>query len=297
MFRRRGALVCGAHVDRETGAAAPVHFYCPRDADRAARACSRSCARRPTSFRTSISRWSPSSGATRGCSPEDMATRLILSTPSAPRRPRSTTSSTPSRSRSPGIAVIEILLPAERQRGDVVRADHRGLADATAPGAPRHHPALRPRLQRLYGADAAAGARRARRSRKRKLFDLGNNIIRTALATVPGASMPYPYGGKQRQVQVDLDPEALRAKGLSGSRRQQRHRQPEPGAAGRHREDRRPRILRRYQRQPADHRGAQRRCRSAPSTARVVYVHDVAHVRDGYPPQTNIVRVDGHHGC
>ena len=57
-----------------------------------------------------------------------------------------------------------------------------------------------------------------------QLFDLGNNILRVQLATVPGASMPYPYGGRQRQVQVDLDPDALRATGLVGQRRRQRHR-------------------------------------------------------------------------
>ena len=49
-----------------------------------------------------------------------------------------------------------------------------------------------------------------------KIFDLGQNIVRTALATVRGATMPWPYGGLQRQVQVDLDPDALRARGLSG---------------------------------------------------------------------------------
>ncbi|MGA2860742.1 MAG: efflux RND transporter permease subunit, partial [Steroidobacteraceae bacterium] len=47
------------------------------------------------------------------------------------------------------------------------------------------------------------------------LFDLGNSVIRPGLSTVQGASLPYPYGGKQRQVQVDIDPEALRSKGLS----------------------------------------------------------------------------------
>ena len=50
-----------------------------------------------------------------------------------------------------------------------------------------------------------------------KIFDLGNNVLRTALATVPGATMPWPYGGLQRQVQIDLDPDALRARGLSGN--------------------------------------------------------------------------------
>jgi multidrug efflux pump subunit AcrB len=44
-----------------------------------------------------------------------------------------------------------------------------------------------------------------------KLYDLGNTILRTQLATIAGASIPFPYGGKQRQVKVDLDPQQLRA--------------------------------------------------------------------------------------
>ena len=129
-----------------------------------------------------------------------------------------------------------------------------------------------------------------------QLFDLGNNIIRTGLATVQGASMPYPYGGKQRQVQVDLDPEALRAKGLSGS--------DVTNAIGAQNlilpagtekiGDREYNVT--AQRQPADRRRAQRRCRSRTVNGSVVYVRDVAHVRDGYPPQTNIVRRDGQRG-
>src|SRR5208282_5028441 len=47
------------------------------------------------------------------------------------------------------------------------------------------------------------------------MFDYGNNFIRTQLATVQGASMPFPYGGEQRLVSVDTDPVALQAKGLS----------------------------------------------------------------------------------
>src|SRR5712671_3231499 len=50
-----------------------------------------------------------------------------------------------------------------------------------------------------------------------QIFDLGSNVVRTNLATVPGAAIPFPYGGKQLQIQVDLDPEALRAKGLSAT--------------------------------------------------------------------------------
>ncbi|MBU6455696.1 MAG: efflux RND transporter permease subunit [Cyanobacteria bacterium REEB67] len=48
-----------------------------------------------------------------------------------------------------------------------------------------------------------------------ELFDFGLNFIRTGLSGVPGASIPLPYGGKQRQVMVDLDPQLLMAKGLS----------------------------------------------------------------------------------
>src|ERR1700761_6425677 len=50
---------------------------------------------------------------------------------------------------------------------------------------------------------------------EQEIYDLGQNFIRTPLATVQGASVPGPYGGKQRQVVVDLDPNALYAKQLS----------------------------------------------------------------------------------
>ena len=50
---------------------------------------------------------------------------------------------------------------------------------------------------------------------EQQLFDLGNNSIRTQLATVQGAAIPFPYGGKQRQIQVDLDLAALQTKGLA----------------------------------------------------------------------------------
>jgi multidrug efflux pump subunit AcrB len=50
---------------------------------------------------------------------------------------------------------------------------------------------------------------------EQQLNDYGLNFIRTQLITVPGASVPYPYGGKQRQVEVDLNPNALQSKSLS----------------------------------------------------------------------------------
>src|SRR3979490_857177 len=50
---------------------------------------------------------------------------------------------------------------------------------------------------------------------EQQLFDFGNYFIRTQLATVPGAATPFPYGGKQRVVSVDIDTKALQSKGLS----------------------------------------------------------------------------------
>src|SRR6202034_555890 len=50
-----------------------------------------------------------------------------------------------------------------------------------------------------------------------KLNDLGQNIIRPALAVVHGAEVPYPYGGKPRVIMADLDSEALQARGPSAS--------------------------------------------------------------------------------
>src|SRR5262252_9205678 len=52
---------------------------------------------------------------------------------------------------------------------------------------------------------------------EQQIFDASNIYIRTRLATVQGASMPWPYGGKQRLVSVDIDPVALQAKGLAAS--------------------------------------------------------------------------------
>ena len=50
---------------------------------------------------------------------------------------------------------------------------------------------------------------------EQELFDIANNFLRTDMATVPGAMVPWPYGGKQKQVQVDLDPDKLYAWGVS----------------------------------------------------------------------------------
>jgi multidrug efflux pump subunit AcrB len=124
------------------------------------------------------------------------------------------------------------------------------------------------------------------------LFDLGLNFVRVPIVTVPGAAMPYPFGGKMRQVQIDVDAEAMRSHGLSGQD-----------------------VANAFAAQnliiPV---GTEKigtfeypiNLNNAPSVIKelgdlpiksvngaMVYVHDVAQVRDGSPPQTNIVHVDG----
>jgi CzcA family heavy metal efflux pump len=127
---------------------------------------------------------------------------------------------------------------------------------------------------------------------EQNLADLGFNVIRTRLITVPGAAVPLPFGGKSRQIQIDIDPTALQARGLSaqdvatalaaqnvivpvGTQK--------IGASE---------YAMHLNNAPAQLEDiANLPVKSANGT--VVYLRDVATVRDGSPPQTNIVRVDG----
>jgi hypothetical protein len=76
---------------------------------------------------------------------------------------------------------------------------------------------------------------------EQNLFDLGVNTVRPPLVTVPGAAIPWPYGGKQRQIQIDLDVRRCRRAACRAGRRQCAGRAERAGA-GRHPEDRRVRI-------------------------------------------------------
>jgi CzcA family heavy metal efflux pump len=125
-----------------------------------------------------------------------------------------------------------------------------------------------------------------------KMFDLAVNQIRPGLVTVPGAAIPYPSGGSTRQIQIDLDPQALQSKGLSAQ---------DVGNA----------IAAQSQINPAGFAkigGFQYavKLNNAPGSAEelnnlpikvvngaTIYMRDVAHVRDGSAPQTNVVHVDG----
>src|SRR6266446_340484 len=128
-----------------------------------------------------------------------------------------------------------------------------------------------------------------------ELNDVGLNFLRTQLVTVPGASVPYPYGGKQRQVMVDLDQRLLQSKGLSPADvvtalGQQNIVLPSGTAKiGQFEYDvamnASPRTVAELNDLPVKVVGNS-----------TIYLRDVAHVRDGFAPQTNVVRRDGRRG-
>jgi multidrug efflux pump subunit AcrB len=127
---------------------------------------------------------------------------------------------------------------------------------------------------------------------EQNLADIGINQLRTPLVTVPGAAIPYPFGGKQRQVQIDLDPNALQARGLSG--------QDVANALAAQN------LITPVGTQKIGAFEYNIQLNNSPLKMQdlgdlpikvvngaTVYVRDVASVRDGNPPQTNIVHVNG----
>jgi multidrug efflux pump subunit AcrB len=127
---------------------------------------------------------------------------------------------------------------------------------------------------------------------EQNLADIGINQLRTPLVTVPGAAIPYPFGGKQRQVQIDLNPSALQARGLSG--------QDVSNALAAQN------LITPVGTQKIGGFEYNIQLNNSPLkmedlgdlpiktvNGAMVYVRDVASVRDGNPPQTNIVHVDG----
>jgi CzcA family heavy metal efflux pump len=127
---------------------------------------------------------------------------------------------------------------------------------------------------------------------EQQLFDYAANFIRTQLATVKGAAIPWPYGGKQRQVMVDLQPALLQSKGLSPAdvvnaiNSQNLVLPTGTSKIGQYEYDvalnASPETIQELNDLPI---------KAANNTT--IYVHDVAHVRDGFTPQTNIVRRNG----
>jgi multidrug efflux pump subunit AcrB len=130
---------------------------------------------------------------------------------------------------------------------------------------------------------------------EQQLNDIGLNFLRTQLITVPGAVIPFPYGGKQRQVMVDLKPGLLQSKDLAAadvvSALSLQNLVLPSGTAkiGGFEYDfevnASPKTVAELNDLPVKVIGNS-----------TVYLRDVANVRDGFAPQTNIVRQDGHRG-
>jgi multidrug efflux pump subunit AcrB len=191
----------------------------------------------------------------------------------------------------PGIAVIKIFfqpgVDINLAMAQVVAFAQTGLRNMPA--------GTTPPLVLKYSASSVPIIQLALSSTKlgeSELFDFRNQVIRAQLATGAGASIPFPYGGAQRQVMVDVDPAALRAQGLTPV---------DLNAA----------IGNQNLILPA---GTQKigaveynvKLNASPvaidelndlpvtsGNGAITYVRDVAHVHDGHPPQTNVVRVDG----
>ncbi|HEY1837844.1 MAG TPA: efflux RND transporter permease subunit [Rhizomicrobium sp.] len=127
---------------------------------------------------------------------------------------------------------------------------------------------------------------------EQQVLDLAQNFVRPVLTTIPGAAIPYSYGGKVRQLQIDLDSQALQARGLSA-------------------QDVENAIAAQNQILPAGtvKFGATQYTVKLNDAAvmiedlnnlpikqvngATIYIHDVGHVRDGNPPQQSVVHVDG----
>ena len=130
---------------------------------------------------------------------------------------------------------------------------------------------------------------------EQQLFDFGTTFLRPQLTTVPGAALPWPYGGKQRFISVDIDSAALQAKGLSpvdvvNAMNAQNLILPTGTAKLGPLEytvemNGSPRTVLELNDLPVK-----------TSNGSTIYMKDVAHVRDGNSPQTNIVRANGQRG-
>ena len=225
-----------------------------------------------------------------GLSPDDMSGRII--TPFE--RVLTTTVNDIDHIEStsmPGIGVVKIYF----QPGADIRTATAQVTSVSQTVLKQLPPGITPPLILNYNASTVPIIQLALSGKgmsEGKLFDLAQNSIRPALVTVPGAAIPYPSGGRTRQIQLDLDTQALQSKGLSAQ---------DVGNA----------IAAQNQINPAGFAkigGFQYNVQlnNAPGTidelnnipvkvvnGATVYMRDVAHVRDGTAPQTNVVHVDG----
>src|SRR6476661_7081543 len=225
-----------------------------------------------------------------GLSPQEMSDRIVSQT----ERALTTTVDNIQHSESQslnGIAVVKVFF---QPHSNIEKA----IAQITAISQTQLRqlpPGTTPPLVITYSASSVPILQLALSGDKlseQQLFDYGVNFIRTRLVTIPGCAIPWPYGGKQRQVQVDLDTNALQSKGLSpmdvvnAISAQNLILPSGTSKIGQFEYDvdlnGSPQTVAELNDLPVKRVGST-----------TIYIRDVGFVRDGFPPQTNIVRVNG----
>jgi CzcA family heavy metal efflux pump len=229
-----------------------------------------------------------------GMSPQDMADRIVANS----ERGITTTVNDIEHMESQsvyGLGVIKVFFrPGTNVQGAIAQIT--AIAQTTVRSLP---PGTTPPLIISYSASTTPIIQLGLSSKtlpEQQLFDLGQNFLRNYLATVPGAATPYPYGGKIRQIQVDLDLPKLQAYGLdpndivnavnaqniilpSGTIKM--------GSLEYNVEmNGTPETIAELNDLPVK-----------TTNGSTLYMRDVAHIRDGFAPQTNIVRQDGNRGA
>ena len=226
----------------------------------------------------------------QGLNPDDMSNRIVFQTERALTTLVDNISHIESQSLN-SVAVVKVFF---QPGADITKA----IAQVTAISQTQLRqlpPGTTPPLVITYSASSVPIIQLALSGQKlseQQLFDYGVNFIRTRLITIPGCAIPYPYGGKQRQVQVDLDTNALQSKGLSpvdvvNAISAQNLILPSGTSkigAFEYAVDTNssPTTVDELNQLPIKTTGGT-----------TIYIRDVAYVRDGFPPQTNIVRVNG----
>jgi multidrug efflux pump subunit AcrB len=194
-----------------------------------------------------------------------------------------------------GIAVVKVFLrPGTSIDGAVAQ-----VAAVAEPILKQLPPGATPPLVMKYSASDVAILQLGLSSQtltEQEIYDLGTNFLRTGLATVQGAQLPLPYGGKQREIVVDLDLEKLYANGLSPNSvssafAMQNLVLPSGTAKIGLQEypiltNSTPAVIADFNDLPIGKVGET-----------VIYLRDVAHVRDGFSPQTSVVVTDGRNGA
>ena len=191
----------------------------------------------------------------------------------------------------PGIGVVKIFF----QPGVDIRTATAQVTSLSQTVLKQMPPGITPPLILNYNASTVPILQLALSSpqmTEQQLFDAGQNFIRPSLASVAGSSIPSPYGGKERQIQVDLDPAALQSKGLSANdvaNALSAQNQIIPAGTAKIgsfeynvKLNNSPEAVDELNDLPIKSVGGA-----------TIYMRDVAHVRDGFPPQRNEVRVEG----